>query len=186
MLVNGVRRLALFGVANALFFFWQLRHPVFRFTWPVLNDVLGIALGLCLPWLFAIAIFRIGRPWSKAAGIVTVLPLLLYSGVFLLGSAMMAFAFSFDQFAETPWKGSHVRFYRTDGGATTDYGVVIRQERSLFPGLRLVRRIDDLYPCASVDATTTNLGISVTDESSQCEGLHARRREYRLKPFLYF
>jgi hypothetical protein len=73
MLVNGVRRVALLGIGNAIFF-WQLRHPVFRFTWPVLNDLVGIALGLCLPWLLAIAIFRIGRWWSKAVAIAAVIP----------------------------------------------------------------------------------------------------------------
>jgi hypothetical protein len=81
----------------------------------------------------------------------------------------MAFAYkngrdlSFDQFAETPWRGSHVRLYRIDCGATTDYGVVIRQELNLFPGVQLVRRLDTFYPCASLDSTSTDSGISVTE-----------------------
>ena len=69
-------------------FFWQLRHPVVRLEWPVANEVLGVALGLCLPWLTAAAIFRVGRWWSKTIALIAVIPLLLYSAMFLLGSAI--------------------------------------------------------------------------------------------------
>jgi hypothetical protein len=173
-------------------FFWQLRHPIIRFASPVVNSLLGFALGLGLPWLGVIAVFRIGRWWAKTVAIAAVLPLLLYSLVFLLGSAMAGFAYrgghdlGFDRFAEVLWKGSDVRFYRTDGGAATDYGVVIRQERTLFPGVLLVREVDDFYPCHSLDATSTDHGIAITDGRSDCRDFHQQRRVYRLKPFVYF
>jgi hypothetical protein len=152
------------------------------------NELLGLALGLGLPWLAAIAIFRIGLWWSKTVAIIAVLPLLLYSCIFLLGFAMTGFDhdLSFERFAETHWKGSDIRFYRTNGGATTDYGVVIRQEKALFPGVLLVRRVDDFYPCYSLDANSTDQGITITDKHSDCGGLQLQRREYQLKPFVYF
>jgi hypothetical protein len=156
------------------------------------NELVGSALGFCLPYLTAVAIFRIGRWWSKAIALTAVVPLLLYSAVFLLVLAMTGLAhkngrdLSFDRFAETHWKESDVRLYRTDGGATTDFGVVIRQERSLFPGVLLVRRLDDFYPCHSLDTARTETGITVTDGRSQCTGFQEKRRVYRLKPFLYF
>jgi hypothetical protein len=173
-------------------FFWQLRHPIVRFASPVVNDLLGFALGLGLPWLAVISISRIGRWWSNAAAIAAVLPLLLYSFVFFLAFVMTGLAYKdghdlgFDRFAETHWNGSDVRFYRTNGGATTDYGVVIRQERTLFPGVALVRRIDDFYPCYSLDATSTDHGITIADKRSACRAFREQRREYRLKPFVYF
>jgi hypothetical protein len=173
-------------------FFWQLRHPIVRFASSVVNELFGFALGLCLPWLVAIAIFRVGRRWSKAIAIVVVLPLMFYSALFLLGSAMTSFAFknshdlSFDGFARTRWKGSDVRFYRINGGATTDFGIVIRQERVLLPGVELVRNIDTFYPCYSLNARSTDDGIIVTDEHSECGAFAESRREYRLKPFIYF
>lgn len=185
------RKAALLSVGSVLFI-WQLRHPVLRFASPVVNDVLGFVIGLGLPWLAAIAIFRIGRLWSKTVAILAVLPLLLYSFIFLLGSAVTGFAYkdghdlSFDRFSETDWRGSIVRLYRTNGGATTDFGVVIRQERTLMPGLLLVRRVDGFYPCYSVDATSTELGITITDHNSECGGLVGQSRDYRLKPFIYF
>jgi hypothetical protein len=185
------KAVALLGGGSAIFF-WQLRHPIIRLEWPVANELLGFALGLSLPWLTAAAIFRIGRWWSKTIALIAVIPLLLYSAVFLLGSAMTGFAYkkgrdlSFDRFAETHWKGSEVRFYRTDGGATTDFGVVIRQERSLIPGVVLVRRLDDFYPCYSLDAASTDRGIAIKDGRSECRGFQEQRRDYQLKPFLYF
>jgi hypothetical protein len=190
-LAEGWKGVALLGGGSAIFL-WQLRHPVIRIEWPVANELLGFALGLCLPWLTAAAIFRIGRWWSKTIALISVIPLLLYSAVFLLGSAMTGFAYkngrdlSFDRFAETHWKGSEVRFYRTNGGATTDFGVVIRQERRLILGVVLVRRLDDFYPCYSLDAAGTEEGIAVRDGGSECRAFQEQRRDYRLKPFLYF
>jgi hypothetical protein len=183
---------ALLLAGGSAIFFWQLRHPIVRFESSVANEILGFALGLCLPWLTAAEIFRIGRWWSKAIAFTAVIPLLLYSGVFLLGSAMTGSTYkngrdlSFDRFAEAHWKGSEVRFYRTNGGATTDFGVVIRQERSLLPGVLLVRRLDDFYPCYSLDAASTDIGITVRGGRSECRGFREQLREYRLKPFLYF
>ena len=185
------RNAALFCGGSAIFF-WQLRHPFVRFASPVVNELLGLALGLGLPCLALVAIFRIGRRWSKTVAIAAVLPLLLCSFIFLLGEAMTRPAhrngrdLSFDQFAETRWKGSDVRFYRTNGGATTDFGVVIRQERTLFPGVLLVRRVDDFYPCYSLDAAATDHGITVTDKRSDCRALAQPSRAYRLKPLVYF
>jgi len=178
------RSAALFCSGSAIFV-WQLRHPIVRFAAPAVNELLGLALGLGLPWLAVVAIFRIGRWWSKAAVIAAVLPLLLYSLIFFLGWAMTGLL-GFDQFAEAHWKGSDVRFYRTNGGATTDFGVVIRQERTLLPGVLLVRRIDDFYPCFSLDAISADHGITITAKRSDCSAFADQRREYRLKPFVYF
>ena len=182
---------ALLGGGSAIFFY-QLSHPMIRFESPVANETLSLILGLCLPWLTAAAILRIGRWWSSALAVIAVIPLLVYSAVFLHVSAMIGSAYkngrdlSFDRFSEIHWKGSEVRFYRTNGGATTAFGVVVRQERRLLPGVLLVRRVDGFYPCYSLDAASTDVGITVRARPSECRGFLEQRREYRLKPFLYF
>jgi hypothetical protein len=186
-----VRNIALLGSGSAVFF-WQLRHPILRSEWPIVNELLGGVLGLLLPWLTAAAIFRIGRWWSSAIALVAVIPLLLYSAVLLIGWAIAGAVYkdgrdlSFDRFAEMDWKGSEVRLYRTNGGATTDFGVVIRQERTLLPGLLLVRRLDDFSSCYSLATVGTDIGIIVRDERFECKGFQEQLREYRLKPFVYF
>jgi hypothetical protein len=50
----------------------------------------------------------------------------------------------------------------------------------------LVRHLDDFYPCYSLDAATTDVGIAVRDGHFECSGFQEQRRQYRLKPFLYF
>jgi hypothetical protein len=187
----GWRNAALFGGATAIFL-WQLRHPFLRFDSSIANDILGFALGLCLPWLTMIAIFRSWGRWGKGIALVAIVPLVLYSAAWLLGGAWFGLAYrggrnlSFDRFAAHAWRGSEIRLYRTDGGATTDYGVVLRQERTVLPGLRLVRRIDDFYPCYSLGVASTEDGIAVAGGAPECEGLAGLRREYRLKSFVYF
>jgi hypothetical protein len=178
--------------AGTIIFLWQVRYPVLRFSSPILNEIIGFVLAIGLPWITAITVFRIGTRSSKIIFLAAALPLLYYSAIVFLGTAMTGFAYkngrdlSFDQFMELQWRGSDVRLYRTDGGATTDYGVVIRQERKVFPGIMLIRPIDTFYHCYSLNATSTETGISVTDQHSECRSFPGQRREYTLRPHLYF
>jgi hypothetical protein len=86
--------------------------------------------------------------------------------------------------AEVPGADSSVRMYRINGGATTAYGIVIRQERSVLPGLLLVRNVDTFYPCYSVDLARTRDGFQVLPPSD--ESCVAREQAYRLQRFVYF
>jgi hypothetical protein len=70
------------------------------------------------------------------------------------------------------------------GGATTDFGVVVRQEKTIFPGVRLVRQIDDYYPCADVMVRPDTAGFAVIS-GQYCPDL-ANPRRYSLKSFVYF
>ena len=182
---------AVFGLAAA-FFFWQLRHPFLRFDLPLVNDVVGFALGLYLPWMTAVALFRSGVRWRRAIALIVVAPLLLFSAAWMFGGTLAVLAFfngrslTLHQFAVHAWKGSEICLYRTDGGATTDYGVVLRQERTVLPGLRLVRRIDDFYPCYSLEVASTGSGITVNGAESGCILPPDKSGEYRLKQFVYF
>lgn len=173
--------------AGTLVFFWQLRNPFLRFSWPLLNLVTGFVLGLSLPWLAALAVSNVERRWSHAVAFVFVLLLLPYSAAFFLFAGITAMSLhSGDPISQIHWKESDIRFYRTDGGATTDVGIVIRQEETLLPGVRMVRRIDAICPCASFGSTATESGIAIMKQGSACKGLPDQRREYPLKRFLYF
>ena len=92
----------------------------------------------------------------------------------------------FAAFAQIPWQGSEVILYRTNGGATTDFGVVIRQERTLLPGVKVVRNLADFYHCCALSATPTGSGVAITDEGAECKALGVSRRDYALKPHVYF
>jgi hypothetical protein len=178
--------------AVTILFLWQPRRPVIRFSAPLVNFVVGSALAFLLPWGAACMIWEAGRRRNRVLAACIVVLLIPYSLVVLLGSATTAMAFkgghdmSFDRIAELAWDGTSVRLYRTDGGATTDYGVVARQERRILPGLMLVRTLDDFYPCASLDLEATRDGVRLGDKRSHCSGFPAAYRNYRLRRFVYF
>lgn len=73
-----------------------------------------------------------------------------------------------------------------NGGATTDFGVVVRQERTIFPGILLVRDLDEFYPCHSIELAATEKGVRAQNGRSDCISFGDRRRDYPLKPFVYF
>jgi hypothetical protein len=141
---------------------------------------------------FLRSVWRAGHRLGKVIAVCVVILLVPYSLVVLLGSAMTAGAFkgghdlSFEQFSELPWKGTAIRLYRTNGGATTDYGVVVRQERRLLPGIMLVRTVDSFYHCESIDVETTPSGIRLADRRSYCGAFPPGYRDYRLRSFVYF
>lgn len=49
-----------------------------------------------------------------------------------------------------------VNTYRTNGGATTSYGIVIRQEKKIVPGIILVRDIYKEYPRYDIEYEVDN------------------------------
>jgi hypothetical protein len=77
---------------------------------------------------------------AMAVGILALLPEILRSGVDP----------SFERIRSVAGSRSQLVAYRTDGGATTSFGVVLREERTLLPGLRRIRRVDFVYPASDV------------------------------------
>jgi hypothetical protein len=181
----GIKLKVSLGAAVVVFLCLQPRHPIVVTSSSVLNSVVFFALGIGLPWLAAIGIFSLRRRWSYwVAGFFSLL-LLPYSLLWFVAIGFGA-SFSFDPLSQMEWQGSRIRAYQINGGATTDYGVDVRQERSLLPGILLVRRVDFLYPCASVDLGPRVDGINVSGVGLHCPGLGTDARMYRLKRFVYF
>ena len=110
-------------LAAAPLLFWQ----PFRLSSPIANEVLFAAAAFICPWRAILLLFSIKRRWGKILGVALSVPLMLYSTVLFLTLVMSGLSFrdgrdlSFDRFAETEWRGSFIRLYRTNGGATTDW-----------------------------------------------------------------
>jgi hypothetical protein len=134
-----------------------------RFTVPILN-VLVFLLAQVIPFrLLAIA----GR-WSgrrRQYAMVIVVPLLLIalpsacgaSACIVLGGASFADDASFERRREVPVSTGKVVVYRTNGGATTNFGIVVRQECVVIPHvLFIAHNLIGQYPAWDAHVTPTD------------------------------
>ena len=58
---------------------------------------------------------------------------------------------SFVLIATSKYKDYEINAYRTNSGAMTSFGVVVRSERKFIPGLLMTERLYDNYRCMYVD-----------------------------------
>ena len=84
---------------------------------------------------------------------------LFVSGLGLIDTAIQGKDRSFSPTSEV-WQGPvRVRAYCTNGGMTTDYGLWVRQERRIFPGVLLVHDLHRLYHSEGGSLTTIAPGV---------------------------
>lgn len=124
-----------------------------RFEYPPLNYATVILLTFSIPailfWLAFAALTSWWR-WGIAliAAIITIPTAFFSVFAFFELQSIVATGVdaSFESIAELKGERALHRVYRTNGGATTAYGIVLRKERSLLPGLKLVTVVRNYYP----------------------------------------
>ena len=129
-----------------------------RFEYPPLNYGAAIVLAVAIPCLllwFALSLRSIVWRWIVGLiALVLSLPITLFTIFALMELRQIAEDGINDGFRQIyQLQGAHsaLVLYRTNGGATTSFGLVLRRERSLFPGLKLVTVLHASYP--AYDAT---------------------------------
>jgi len=130
----------LIGLANALV-------PVLRFEGQTANWLTACVLFL-LPILLPVFVLRFQmRSLFKVFAMVGLTPIVLLT---LVVSAMTGSCahtqsegvdHSFAKLAQVPVEGSQATAYLSNSGALSDFLVVVRQEKTLLPGLLLVRNV---------------------------------------------
>jgi uncharacterized SAM-binding protein YcdF (DUF218 family) len=168
--------------------------PTFRFASPVANTSV-LLVGFLLPWLAAWYAVRLPHRWAQILVLMGLLPLLLYTSFFGFFASMHLASVvesgedtSFQLLERAPYNGSHVAIYRTNGGATTSFGISVRHERKLLPGLLLVRQLGGFYPASEAVyefPSTEQIRVSVgayREDSPDSAGT----RVFDLKPYVYF
>jgi hypothetical protein len=117
--------------------------------------VIGLALSApCLVVWLAVTLLERSDWWRRALSVVAFfvsIPLLLLASLFSLavvGTSVQAIG---------SLKSEHAAYciYRTDGGAMTSFGIVLKREHSIVPGLKLVTIVRNYYPAS--DATLERL-----------------------------
>ena len=132
-----------------------------RFDATALNYASAIALAIAIPasltWIAALR----SRPLHWTAGVAIVLVWVpfglftLFASIELSGVIADGLDTGFEPVAELQGTGVRYRLYLTDGGATTSYGLVLRRERPILPGVILVTVLHSDY--RAHDATMVRL-----------------------------
>jgi len=126
-----------------------------RFTYAPLNDAAAVVLAATIPLSLGSVALAIRSTWGQwSLGCLTALvaiPVLIF-GLFSL-LAMFRFLSdgadaSFEPRSELKAGHSVYRIYRTNGGAMTSFGIVLRKETTIAPGLMLVTRLRAYYPAS--------------------------------------
>jgi hypothetical protein len=133
-----------------------------RFSYLPLNYLFAIALALMLPITLMIFTFSIRWTWlrwiARAAAVLIFLPMAMFAllALFqLIAGVTGSTDTSFEKIAELNGNHGTYRLYRTNGGAMTSFGLVLRRERAILPGLKLVTVLRSYYPAS--DATLESI-----------------------------
>jgi hypothetical protein len=128
--------------------------PVLRLTWPQANAFAFAVLQL-IPFILLFLVLSADPFSERVLLIVLLLPAVAFGG--FAGSCSIIDCEtmgrgkdpSFEPIEEVPVSAGRLVVYRTNGGATTSFGIAVRQECQLLPGLRRVRPVWGLYPAYS-------------------------------------
>jgi len=174
--------ITLAALAAACLAYLNLRHPVLRLAYPYAN-VVALWLLLLLPVAAAIvALIRLRR-WARWLMLALTGCVFAYTGpiLFLVTLGLFTTPISAPDPSFLPLHrlslpaGGSLVVYRTDCGAPCSFGIVVRQERALVPGLLLVR---DVYAHDDIDDASVEI---MTPEWALVSG-----REVHLQRWVYW
>lgn len=132
--------------------------PVLRFSAPLAN-ALTLALLQLIPFALLVMATSADSRRARILWYVGLTPLALCAA--LLGScaALQSAAIvhhgldsSFERIEVMPLESGRLAFYRTNGGAMTSFGISVRWECRLVPGLLWVRDVWEAYPAYRASA----------------------------------
>jgi hypothetical protein len=142
-----------FGVVLVTISTLTLSETSVRFEQSILNYVFTLFLVVAMPVTLLWVGISAMRGFSRWSVCVLALLLSVPAGLFAIVLAVYLWDIvetgsdsSFEPIAQQPSRGVIYRLYRTNGGATTSFGLVLRKERVLVPGLKLVRNLRRYYP----------------------------------------
>jgi hypothetical protein len=166
----------------------NLALPTIRLRFQVAN-YLFFALIQLIPLILVVVALR-WRGWGRYVLVGFGMLLMIPATPLGLGAAACAVEsiadgadLSFERINAMKTPRGAIGVYRTNGGATTSYGIVLRQECQIAPGILVVRNVGREYPAHTVQLE--NLGEDVVrasfppygDQRSQLtvQILHLRR-----------
>lgn len=152
---SSTRRLTIAALALVVgYVFGMLNYwtPAIRFASPWANNLAFGALQVIPLALLTLAVTR-GHWLARLLSGLLLLPIAGLAGLLgcfaAIGSASIAHRgvdVSFERLEVVPLPTGYLASYRTNGGAMTSFGIRIRQECRILPGLLRVRNVWGVYP----------------------------------------
>ena len=198
----GLAAVFIVGVANA-------RTGVVQLQSSILNQACIIGV-LLLPLAMLALAFGLRRWLLRIAAALAALALAVPSSLFVLilwtnlGMTLESgYNPAFQLLQRIDAKPYRLAIYRTDGGATTSFGIVIQQERAILPGVVLARAVFHAYPAENAEVVpkgnaTFDVHVPAYDEGGyvadwppwQVQSTRpptpARHATITLRPWIYF
>ena len=178
-ITDGMRKLvdtAFYFVFGFTAFNWAGWPIELRFTESHLNYYFITLLCILLPISLFFKILTIGDNRNYLGAFV--LSGLLGLGCFVVGGfayqdankiAQSKIDYSFEKLNEIKHKNGYYRLYRTNGGATTSFGLVLRVESEEFLGIKLVDRVFSKYKAseATMNIVGENIELQIQPYSNE-------------------
>jgi|GEM_PF-1306434 len=142
-------------VLLAIYILWILNldyfYPFIRFKSLKLNDIFSLCIQI-IPLILLINGFRFKHISAKIVNSVVSIILMLISttiaAIILFATITLNVNEAFMPIHNIKFDSSSVVVYRTNFGATTDYGITVRQEKEVIKGVLLVKNLlrkDHIY-----------------------------------------
>src|SRR5262245_8572205 len=151
-----------------------------RFTSPLANHLLMFFV-FGLPFVLLVLACGIRRLAVRVGVCVILVPWVLWCSLCQMVTTLSTRDIlrdgadsSFEYLHSTSLGRSRVSVYRTNGGATTDWGVAFRHELTIFPGIQIVRQLEGFYHCYDASAERAgdmSVHVSCTDRTDGRVGL---------------
>jgi hypothetical protein len=137
-----------------------------RFSSPRMNYLFMAAVFL-IPIILIFIVRRVPSPKISNIGTLIMLPFALSSTLLLAGWIFLMIVwipgvwlkdvdFSFEKIRQDIINNEKYAIYRTNGGAMTSFGIAVRREKKVLPGLLQVKRICECYPADDVQLLKKN------------------------------
>ncbi|WP_434632473.1 hypothetical protein PQ689_11850 [Thermoanaerobacterium thermosaccharolyticum] len=142
-------------VLLAIYILWILNldyfYPFIRFKSLKLNDIFSLCIQI-IPLMLLINGFRFKHISAKIVNSVVSILLIVISttiaAIILFATITLNVNEAFMPIHNIRFESSSVIVYRSNYGATTDYGIVVRQEKEIIKGILLVKNLlrqDHIY-----------------------------------------
>jgi len=161
-------------------------HPVLRISGdPQAKLVFIVISALAILLIVSCFLFKNLILFWLSFSFSIVLNIWLWKIIITIMLGLMFFMTSSDERLNTiDMKNYNVNVYRLDAGAVTSFGVAIYQEKTIFPGLHLVKRLYASYDRYEVEYRIT--GVNDIDVDVFNDGEIIDKEHFTLKRFVYF